>query len=77
MKLNECKTKQSVKITDIQAGKQALQNLNKMGIKTGDVILIKNKSLVKGPILVKKGESEIAIGNGIADKILVEIIEES
>lgn len=74
MKLNECKTKQFVKITDILAGKQAIQNLNKMGIKIGDTILIKNKSLVKGPILIKKDESEIAIGNGIAEKILVAVV---
>ncbi len=77
MKLSQCKTKQMVKVTAIEAGKNALINLNKMGIKIGDTILIKNKSLIKGPILVRCNDTEIAIGNRIADKIIVELESQS
>ncbi len=72
MHLSDCKINENVKILDINAGKSAKSNLNNMGLKIGDIVFVKSKSPIKGPIVIKCKENDIAIGNGLAKKINVE-----
>lgn len=43
-----------------------------MGITPGTVIRKKSDSLLHGPIVIEKGPVQIAIGYGMAQKIMVE-----
>lgn len=61
-----------LKIIDICGGKRAIERLMAMGISPGIKInLLKNDG---GPLLIKVGESRIALGFRLANKIMVEEI---
>lgn len=55
-------------------GKGVINRLRAMGIGMGQVVEVLHNPGI-GPILVKVGESRIAIGRGMASKILVEKVE--
>ncbi|WP_024787725.1 MULTISPECIES: FeoA family protein [unclassified Lebetimonas] len=62
-----------LKIIDICGRKKAMERLLAMGISTGiEITLLKNDG---GPLLIKAGESRIALGFGLANKIIVEEIK--
>ena len=57
------------KVTSIIAGSQATKRLYEMGFNTGAKIkVIKND---RGPIIVALGSNKIALGRGLAEKMLV------
>ena len=58
------------KIKDIRAGRGARQRLTKMGIQIDEYVR-KLPSRI-GPCLVEVKSSQIAIGRGIADKIIMD-----
>ena len=61
-----------VVVKDIQAGCGLKSRLYGLGIFPGEKIkVVKNN---QGPILVKVGNTKLAIGRGEAKKILVEVI---
>lgn len=61
-----------VKVIKINAGKRATQRLITMGIVPGNVIEIKRVSSLGGPVLISSKGSEIAIGFGLASKVIGE-----
>jgi len=62
-----------VKILSLMVGRGARQRLLEMGITPGtEVLIVNNKHF--GPILVLSRGTIIALGRGIARKILVEVI---
>lgn len=69
-----CKEKEKVKIVSIDAGRGAVINLMNLGLNVGDTIEIRRKSRFHGPVIVVHRESEIAIGFGLAQKIIVKRI---
>lgn len=59
----------SGKVESIQAGSSATKRLYEMGFNTGaQVTMIKND---RGPIIVSLGGNKIALGRGLAEKMLV------
>ncbi len=70
--LVECEPGSKVKIVNINAGLKARKNLQNFGIQFGDIVKIKRKNIMKGPMIVESNGSEIAIGYGLAQKIIVE-----
>ena len=57
------------KIKEISAGKGATKRLYEMGFNTGaQVKVIKNDS---GPVIVSLRGNKVAIGRGLADKIII------
>lgn len=64
-----------VKIVKINAGKRATQRLLSIGIVPGNVVEIKRVSALKGPVLIDYQGSEVAIGFGIASKVIGEKVE--
>ncbi len=72
MRLIDCGNNEKVKIISIDAGKGAELNLMNLGLNIGDIILIGKRSRMGGPVLIVNRDSEIAIGHGLAQKILVE-----
>lgn len=69
--LSECQTGEDVQITDIDAGHRARMNLASLGLNIGDTIKIHRKSHFHGPVVVLHRGSEIALGFGLSQKILV------
>lgn len=62
----------SAKVVKVCGGQQAIGKLEAMGIVPGVTIVKKYASIVKGPVVLEKDSMQLAIGYGIAQKILVE-----
>ena len=58
-----------VKIIEIQGGKEVKNQFDSMGIIKGKSVLILKKD--RGPVLLKVGDSRVAVGFGQAIKIIV------
>lgn len=71
-RLVDCKGDRQVKIVGIKAGRGAVMNLSHLGLNIGNVVKCIRKSPFKGPVVVIHRGSEVAIGYGLAQKILVE-----
>ncbi|OGU15898.1 MAG: hypothetical protein A2X61_01540 [Ignavibacteria bacterium GWB2_35_12] len=73
MRLSEAPSNVELLVCEIRTGKEGKRKLNNLGIRT-DELLLKISEAKWGPILVKplsNGNSKIAIGRGIANKIEV------
>jgi len=53
-------------------GFELKRKLNSMGLVEGKKIKVVSKQLLRGPIVVRIGNMEIAIGRGMANKIIVD-----
>lgn len=62
----------TVKIVSITGGKGSLRILAQLGIGVGSIITIKRNAPFAGPLLIDNHGSSIAIGRGVAAKIMVE-----
>lgn len=65
----------SARIIELQGGHELVSRLESMGIIPGTIITRKTASLMKGPIVVEKGETQLAIGYGMAQGIIVESVD--
>ncbi len=64
-----------VKVVEIQGGHGLKKRLESIGI-IPDVIIRKiSNQVMKGPVVIKVGTTQVAIGYGMARKIIVEEIE--
>jgi ferrous iron transport protein A len=61
-----------VKVIGIQGGLGVRQRLNQMGIHPGDTITIVRHGALGGPILIEVQGSQVALGRGVASKLIVE-----
>jgi len=69
--LTGCDVGDRLKIIKIDAGRGAVLNLANLGLHVGNVILLERRSPFKGPVTVIFEGSEIAVGFGLATKIIV------
>ena len=69
--LTKLKIGQSGKIVAINGGHAMLNRLNSLGIRPGKEITKVSSMVMQGPITVKFDGSQVAIGFGIAKRILV------
>jgi len=74
MTLNTIKENQKVKVVSISGGWGIRQRLGCLGIHPGDIITIKRSAIMQGPILIKIHGNQVALGRGVASRILVEVI---
>ena len=74
MTLNTIKENQKVKVISISGGWGVRQRLGCLGIHPGDIITIKRSAIMQGPILIKIHGNQVALGRGVASRILVEVI---
>jgi ferrous iron transport protein A len=63
------------KVIDIRGGPRVRQRLSQMGIHPGDMITILRYGALRGPILIEIHGSQVALGRGIASKIIAEETE--
>ena len=62
----------SVRVIDFDGGVNLRSKLIQFGIYPGDTLRLLRKAPLGGPLLVECNEREIALGRGVADKIIVE-----
>ncbi len=62
---------ESATVVAISSQKQTMQKLHQMGIRVGVDLQLLRRAPMKGPMLVKVSDREIAIGFGLCSKILV------
>lgn len=72
MTLNTIKENQKVKVISISGGWGVRQRLGCLGIHPGDIITIKRSAIMQGPILIKIHGNQVALGRGVASRVLVE-----
>ncbi len=60
------------KIVDIQGGWGLLGKLEALGIRQGTEIVKVSSQLMRGPITIRVGNTQVAIGFGMARRIMVE-----
>jgi ferrous iron transport protein A len=65
---------ESGRVVGLRGGREALGKLQAMGIGVGAVISKKSSAARRGPIVIEKGRTQVALGYGIAKGILVEPI---
>jgi ferrous iron transport protein A len=65
----------SARVVELQGNHQAVGKLEAMGIVPGTIIAKISASLMRGPVVVQKGAMQIAIGFGLAKRIIVEPLD--
>ena len=73
--LSQMKTDQKGVIIQIAGGRGFSSRLESMGMRVGHEVTKVSSMLMAGPVVVKAGNSEIALGFGMAQKIIVEVNE--
>jgi ferrous iron transport protein A len=65
-------TGDSVRVIDFNGGLKLRNKLLQYGIHPGDCLRLLRKAPLDGPLLVECNQREIALGRGVAEKIIVE-----
>ncbi len=65
---------QSGIVFQIQGGHSLINRLNALGIRPGQKIIKTGSTLMRGPVTIKVGNAQVAIGFGMANKIIVELV---
>ena len=71
--LHELSEDEAAKVVEIKGGRGLEEKLNNLGVRAGKELTKVNDSFVGGPITVKIDNAKVAIGHGMAEKILVEV----
>ncbi len=76
MTLTQAPRGKHLKIVAIQGGSEVRRRLFSLGFHINDTIDLDSKSIMGGPVLIRNinSDSTVAVGRGIAQKILVEVI---
>ena len=74
MSIIDLKNGQQGKIIHIQGGPGVSRKLGNMGIRVGSPVRHLSGHAMKGPIVVQSGRTQIAMGHGLASKIVIEKI---
>lgn len=76
--LTDAPKDKQLKIVDFEGGQGVHRRLMALGFHKNDIIELDSKSIFGGPLLIRDLTTEVsaALGRGIAQKIMVEIIDE-
>ena len=70
--LNQMLAGQSGKVFEVQGGPGFIRRLSAMGIRPGQRITKVSSMFMRGPVTIQAGNSQVAIGYGMARRIIVE-----
>jgi len=69
--LSQLKSGQSGTVVEIQGGRRLINRLNALGIIPGKRITKTSSMLMRGPVTIEVDRVEVAIGFGMANKVIV------
>ena len=72
--LRQMRTGQSGIVVQIQGGHGLINRLSALGIRPGQRITKVGSTFMRGPVTIKVGNAQVAIGFGMANKIIVELV---
>ena len=72
MRLTELDANQTVVVKDVEGGTNVKMRLESMGIRLGVKVTKISSHFWRGPVTIKVGRAKVAIGHGMARKIIVE-----
>jgi len=73
--LAQMPTGQSGTIVQIQGGHGLVNRLNSLGIRPGKRIIKTSSMIMRGPVTIQVDRAQVAIGFGMARRIIVELDE--
>ncbi len=71
--LRRMQSGRSGKVVEIQGGHGLVNRLSALGIRPGKKITKVSSMLMRGPVTIQSGNTRIAVGFGMANKIIVEL----
>jgi ferrous iron transport protein A len=71
--LSRLEAGQSGKIVQIQGGPGMINRLSALGIRPGKRVTKVSSMFMRGPVTIQVGNAQVAIGFGMAKRILVEL----
>ncbi len=71
--LSKMKSGESGIVIQIQGGKGIINRLSALGIRVGQRITKMDAMLLRGPVTIQVGNSQVAIGYGMANKVIVRV----
>lgn len=71
--LHQLNEDQAGTVVEINGGCGLEQKLNNLGVRPGKEIVKINDSFIGGPVTVQVDQAKVAIGHGMAEKIVVEV----
>lgn len=74
MNLTQLPQGQSARVMSIEDGRGFKQKLQNLGIREGAVVKKESGVFTFGPIIVKAGSTQIALGRGMASRVIVELL---
>jgi Fe2+ transport system protein FeoA len=76
LRLSEAPHGRQLRIADIQGGEGVRRRLFALGFHKDDLIEVNSQGILRGPLLVRNltADTSVAMGRGIAQKILVEAL---
>ena len=69
--LTQLQAKQQGIVSSLAGGQGMIRRLDAMGIRPGVIITKLSSQLMQGPVIVRVGTTQIALGYGMARKILI------
>jgi len=72
--LLQLKSNQKAKVVDILGGMGLNKRLSAMGIHKGRDLMKLSHIGLRGPVVIKIGSGILALGHGVAAKIMVEVL---
>ena len=73
--LHQMRSGQSGKVVQVQGGMGLANRLSALGVRPGKKITKVSSMLLRGPVTIQTGNTRMAIGFGMAHKIIVEMEE--
>jgi ferrous iron transport protein A len=75
MDITQLEVGRTARVVEIQGGQALQQKLRAIGIVPGRTIGKTNRAILKGPLVLTVGAVQIAIGFGMARKIVIEPLD--
>ncbi|MBU2473626.1 MAG: ferrous iron transport protein A [Candidatus Omnitrophica bacterium] len=73
--LAEVASGKTVRIVGIEPGFNCQKKLQDLGLREGITVKKLRGLFRRGPVIVKIGQAQIALGRGMAEKVIVEAVE--
>ena len=71
--LRQMQLGQKGKVAQIQGGFRLVNRLNALGVRPGTRITKLSSMIMRGPVTIQSGNTQLAVGFGMANKIIVEL----